>query len=662
MVSRLVVGARVRLFALGLLTCAGAMGCTPGFGFPTAVILPSPTAQDWPDASVAVLEDIATLEFRSMAVDGSKTPRVVAVLDHRRRTKILTSAGLEHAQVELPIDGYSTITRVIARSVDPSGNITTMASSAIEAVGRSDASERAPEVKILRFTIPAAAVGGLLEYRYERVYVDPLLLPPWVFGDDVPVLHSELGIVLDPSIKIDYRFGRGDTLSDRGALKRTLPDGRERLVFIETDLPPFYSEPHMPNIAHTAPWLAVAVRAGQGSLGPYVSTWDQVADVITERMIKVGGKPHAGTMQERFRSVRDAIKPLTLPGLGVRPPVDAADLTQGAPACSRDGVALLMGALSGTDATVYPALLAAPGSPPVVEDFPALYPFVRAAAAVEVSESMLRDPACTGEPMKRGAWCSAPPGSFILLDPLCKECRFGELESDLTGGRALVLAPHNARWIDVPLDNPDRNMLKVDYRLQLDVEGNVTGSVDGDARGVPARSLRRAARDGDSDVALKNALVGENDAVTVQDTKFGALTEVDQPLHLHANLRSHAQRQDYERFRLRPVDLVGTGMPGAWRSSRRYPAVLDGPRWSETTAVIQLPVGFEVENKPAVKLSTPFAEYAAGFAQRGRALHYSRRVVLKTHVIQPQQWNDFFQFIEQIRVIEADGPNVFTVD
>ena len=117
-----------------------------------------------------------------------------------------------------------------------------------------------------------------------------------------------------------------------------------------------------------------------------------------------------------------------------------------------------------------------------------------------------------------------------------------------------------------------------------------------------------------------------------------------------------------ERFRVRPASLFGPAFPGPWRQTRRFPAVLEGPAWVETTGVIRLPVGYRVDTPPVSRLVTPFAEYAAGFAQRDRRLHYSRRFVLKQHVVGLRQWEEFYSLVQQIQDIEQAGVVVGAVE
>ncbi|RYF11364.1 MAG: hypothetical protein EOO40_03450, partial [Deltaproteobacteria bacterium] len=204
----LVCGPRGLYRPVGLVLLMVQLGCA-GLSLPRALLTDGLSASTFPDAGAVVLEDEATLEFRVMQVPNVKpaTKRLVAVLDHRRRMKILRETGLAQANVRMPVDGFTTVLRVVGRSVAPDGSETWMSPRSLHLVDRKEVDARAPEVVDLNFEIPGAQVGGLVEYRYERVFLDPALVPVYLFGAAIPVVHSELGIVTDPEVKLDYRFG-----------------------------------------------------------------------------------------------------------------------------------------------------------------------------------------------------------------------------------------------------------------------------------------------------------------------------------------------------------------------------------------------------------------------------------------------------------------------
>ena len=133
---------------------------------------------------------------------------------------------------------------------------------------------------------------------------------------------------------------------------------------------------------------------------------------------------------------------------------------------------------------------------------------------------------------------------------------------------------------------------------------------------------------------------------------------MEEPLKLKGGVKGRLEKVDFEHYRVRAVDIAGPSLPGKWRTSRRYPMLLEAPLWGETVASLELPVGYEVTPPGLVKIVEPFAEYAAGFARRDRTLTYTRRIVVKTHVIATKDWPDFRRFLDRVEEAETQGIEV----
>ena len=201
------------------------------------------------------------------------------------------------------------------------------------------------------------------------------------------------------------------------------------------------------------------------------------------------------------------------------------------------------------------------------------------------------------------------------------------------------------------------------YRASLDVDGSMKGSVSTEATGTLARRIRDGLagieRKREKDETIAALLLGERGTLDLSRARVMGQDTIERPLRIRATMASNAERNGYEDFMVRPVDLVGPVLPGEWRRSRRYPAILDAPLWVETVASLDIPAGYAVEDRPVVKIVEPFAEYAAGFAKHDRTLAYSRRLVVKQHVISVDQWRAFRSFLDRVRSIEESGIRVW---
>jgi len=224
---------------------------------------------------------------------------------------------------------------------------------------------------------------------------------------------------------------------------------------------------------------------------------------------------------------------------------------------------------------------------------------------------------------------------------------------------ALVFLPTGPQWFPIPVDPPERNRSTFQARFALDERGALVGNVVGDLTGAPARRVRLAVGDHmtrrERDRTMSATILGERPVLGMDGVVIHARHDSDKPLVFEARLETKAILLAEEKFRIQPVALVGPAWPGQWRKQRMGPIVLPAPGWIESVAAIELPVGYEARVEPMLKIVEPFAEYAAGFARRNRTLHFSRRLVIKQHVVAPEQWRAFYGFLQRIQAIEQDG-------
>lgn len=630
---------------------------------PRALFTDGLTADSFPDTGAVILEDSATLEFRVVELPRTHKRQLVALLDHRRRMKVLRPSGLIQADITLPIDGFTTVTDAVARSVAPDGSENWMPHRELHLLQRDDPQTRAPDVQTVSFHIPGGQVGGLLEYRYRMLFTDPGMVPPYVFGATMPVVHSEFGIVTDPEVDLDYRYGNGDTLVQRAPLRRTTQDGRERLVFIETHLPAFFREPHMAHVSHVAPWIAVALRKTTiTDPATRIQSWDDVAADVLEQMSLCGGERLPGSVSKRLATVVGKMTPLRLPGLGLRQPQTAQDLFAGSPACSRDATAVALRALVGSPTEARVVLLTGPESPPVPEDFPTRSAFSQAGIAIRADANLLSGINCNVALYLRSPLCDVRVGDWIYVDPLCETCPFGSFPSRFSGGRVLhVNAQQITEWHEVPIAEPWRNSLVSQAKLRFDVDGSLTGTLHAEARGLQAAALRREmghfteskTQQVAAGAAMALQLWGQAAAKpSIQSVKVENPQNINAPLGVDLQWATHTPPITQDGFVLAPENLLGSSLPEFWRGVRNTAAILDGPWWKETKIEITLPMGYQVILPPAVMLRTPFGDYAAGYTLKNHVLTYARRFVLKQSLIPAAQWQDFHDFFEQIRTAE----------
>ena len=401
-----------------------------------------------------------------------------------------------------------------------------------------------------------------------------------------------------------------------------------------------------------------------------METWDHVQDRVKHWVAAVGdgGLSIEGTTAEEvYREVREELRLVDGAGLGVLQPVPPDAIAAGQAVSSRDGAAVLLHLLRARGEVAHVALLTGNAGPPLLEGFPGLYSFVRAVVAVDVHQRLKEDPTCAGPPTERNVLCNAQKSGYAFVDPLCESCRFGELPTYLTGGRALILTGAAPEWVDVPLDPPERNFTVTLSALKASLNGELQGVVRVASGGYPARRtralLREAARvekereEEAMTVAAATDLLGGGKPLLIKEVRWSERS-ADESLNGVGRLESRFTKLAYDRFELRARDLVGLAFPWAWRSLRRFPRVLEGPFWRQATATVELPPGFVVDVPEPVELRNEFGEFSAAWRLDGTSLQYWRSFVIRSQVVLPSDWARFRDFLDQIRIMEESSVGV----
>lgn len=125
------------------------------------------------------------------------------------RIKILTAAGLEYGNVELPYDkgDHYSIKKIEARTIHPDGTVIPFTGKPYDQQAIRAHSIRYNE-KV--FTMPDVTVGSILEYRYELRYgQDTFIAPRWYAQQDLFVLREHF--VFQPDRQFQLLMGGANT-------------------------------------------------------------------------------------------------------------------------------------------------------------------------------------------------------------------------------------------------------------------------------------------------------------------------------------------------------------------------------------------------------------------------------------------------------------------
>ena len=222
-----------------------------------------------------------------------------------------------------------------------------------------------------------------------------------------------------------------------------------------------------------------------------------------------------------------------------------------------------------------------------------------------------------------------------------------------------MLWPQGPTWVTLPVDPPEQHRTRVQYQLTLSGDGTIAGKVDGRVTGNAAAALL-AAMGSQSDEDLTTALyAGAGTHPRLTGVTLAKNGSPEQELAFSAQVRGHVEKLGYEKFLFRPADAAGLALPGDWRTSRRFDALLAAPRSTEDVVTLDLPASYNVELPPPVRITRAYADYSAGFERRERTLTYTRRLRLRSPLISAAEWDDFKRFTDQIADQDAHGVRIW---
>lgn len=163
------------------------------------------------------------------------------------RIKILTEAGRENANVELPYnDRDFDISGVRGRTIHSDGTIIPFEGKPFEKVVVKGKDIR---YKVKAFTMPDVQVGSIIEYKYEIRYEDNMLFAPkWVLQENM--YQQQVHFVFKPYnrevVMAHGRIGNGYAWTWHTPHNEQPVKGRDTIEITLKDVPPFVEDEYMP--------------------------------------------------------------------------------------------------------------------------------------------------------------------------------------------------------------------------------------------------------------------------------------------------------------------------------------------------------------------------------------------------------------------------------
>jgi hypothetical protein len=227
-------------------------------------------------------------------------------------------------------------------------------------------------------------------------------------------------------------------------------------------------------------------------------------------------------------------------------------------------------------------------------------------------------------------------GKILFFDPTDELTPFGQLNGALQANYGLLVTPDGGELIELPELPPAMNGIQRTAKLNLSATGTLSGEVQetrvGDRAWSQRWALRTVTKDTDRIKPIETLL--SHSLATFQITKasVGNLQLTDQPfLYNYSVVAQNYAKSAGNLLLVRPrfignksSDLLETKEP------RKYPVEFDGPSRDTDAFEITLPAGYEVDDlPPPVNEDYSFASYHSKTEVNGNTLKYTRTFEVK---------------------------------
>lgn len=243
-----------------------------------------------------------------------------------------------------------------------------------------------------------------------------------------------------------------------------------------------------------------------------------------------------------------------------------------------------------------------------------------------------------------------------LFDPATPFCPVGLVRWSCMGTTCLCPTDKPPSFLTTPVYPPDTALTQREIALQLDPEGNLSGTVKVGYTGQEAL-VRRVEHIGDDDVEVKKDLEAELAAILPAGAKV-SLKKVENMANSADTVWAHFEiavpgiaTAAGQRILLPASPLLGSGQHPFRHEMRRYPVYFPFPRREFNDIIVTLPDGMTVETAPAPRQNRQeFFGYSLVCAvEGGTKIHVQRDLVVKKSYFPVGQYSAVKAFFDQVR-------------
>ena len=600
---------------------------------------------EYPESTKAVV----LLDETSLTVDKDGH----AVEHVRHVVKILRPGGREDGYVFVPFDNDSKLLSLHVWSIGPDGHEYAMKDNEIAELGQpGEGGQLYSDERARVANPPGRDPGGVVAYEYEQRKRPYDHEDDWSFQDDIPRLKQSFTLNLPPNYSYATVFAHHDSVKAIDLEGQRYRWNADEVPGIDLEHVPMHPEMEALSgrmTVHFAPtgtpdlgtWKGVGVLYDQLAHDRMTATPEIAAKAqeLTAGMTDFYDKTEAIAefVQKQIRYF------VVEKGIGGLQPHPAADIFHNRYGDCKDKSTLLSAMLSGVG--IHSTLVLVDTNRGFVDPEAPSMLGNHAIAAVRIPDGY--------ESAKLRSVVTTKTGHrYLIVDPTWEYTAFGQLESNLQGGYAVLVEGKDSEVVRIPVLKPELNRLARTATLQLQSDGTLQGQYTEKRFGDLSERRRMMYKQADAkqqsaflDKQLSNDLV----SFSLTDVKVENVDAYNKDLTTTFHLAADRYSRSMGSMLMVRPRVIGTEPLEADRRPRRVPIDLDQTMQEKDDYTIQLPEGYTADELPEpVKLDLGFAAYESSTELKDNALHYTRTYTVREVTLPASRYADVQKLAEAI--------------
>jgi hypothetical protein len=572
------------------------------------------------------------------------------------RIKVLTEAGREHANIELPYnDRTFDIAAVHGRTIHADGTIIPFEGKPFEKVIVKGKDLR---YKVKSFTMPDVQVGSIIEYRYEIRYNDNILIPPkWTLQETMyqQYVHYVFKPSDDDVLLAHGRIGHGHAWTWHTPRNEEPVKGKDKIEITLKDVPAFIEDDYMPPgdiLKYYVYFYYQSARSSDEFWKDEGKFWNKDVEQFAKKSDAIAGElaqivSPSDTPEQKVRKIYAYVGKLEnttyLPSrsdqekkaLGLKASKNASDVLRQKTGNRDEITRVFLAMVRQAGISAYSMIVTSRDNSffmPQLMDFDQLDHEI---AIVQLD------------------------GKDVFLDPGTRFCPYGMLYWKYSAARGLRQTPDlkGAAIAESALgsysDANTTRTLKVKLNKNGQAEGTLQIKYEGQEalrRRLKAVKTDAAGRTKDLEDEVKAVLPGNAEVSLSNQPDFssdGALIaefKITAPVLISAGKRV-----------LLPAHLLAASQPERFpHAERKYPVYFDYPYTESDDVYITLPPMLQVQSLPAPSKTTlEYAAYGNSYDQSNNQLLVRRKLIMNGNIFETQRYSELQNFYRATRASDT---------